>query len=329
MPPSWIFVVNALAFILATLERVAGQDNATTKTCSSDADKWALNNLDQSPCEVAQILLGACSADVEPLFDSVSSAGPTEGQENDCSCSTVVYSLVSQCLLCQNDNITTWTTWSSNCTRVFLSTFSETIPDDTSVPAWAYMDVVTNDKYIEQLAIQFATNSDPDTSASSVPTSGASSNRLNSGAIAGIAVGAFVFSAALVMLVLWMIRRRRKSRMAPSAAYLAEYGATGPPPEFERGSKYIPEDQMNLKEPMRYTQRPFSSSSISEKASGSIMYDSPMRVDTGNAEYSSIRMDTSPADNSPLRRVETIDTIPTERTHPVHRSGSIFKEHVM
>ncbi len=73
---------------------------------------------------------------------------------------------------------------------------------------------------------------------------------MNSGAIAGIAVGAFVFSAALVMLVLWMIRRRRKSRMAPSAAYLAEYGATGPPPEFERGSKYIPEDQMNLKEPV-------------------------------------------------------------------------------
>ncbi len=93
-------------------------------TCLIHLASQALNNLDQSPCEVAQILLGACSADgaftasvstvstnlalVEPLFDSVSSAGPTEGQENDCSCSTVVYSLVSQCLLCQNDNITTY-----------------------------------------------------------------------------------------------------------------------------------------------------------------------------------------------------------------------------
>jgi len=65
------------------------------------------------------------------------------------------------------------------------------------------------------------------------PTDQASSVNLkkssHKGAIAGGVVGSLIFLVALGALLLWWFKRRRQSRTAPSAAYIAAYGTARPP----------------------------------------------------------------------------------------------------
>jgi hypothetical protein len=49
------------------------------------------------------------------------------------------------------------------------------------------------------------------------------------GSIAGGVVGGIIFLVAIGAVLLWWFQRRRKSRMAPSAAYIAAYGTARPP----------------------------------------------------------------------------------------------------
>ncbi|EKM82553.1 hypothetical protein AGABI1DRAFT_125016 [Agaricus bisporus var. burnettii JB137-S8] len=55
----------------------------------------------------------------------------------------------------------------------------------------------------------------------------------NVGAIAGGTVGGFVVLASLGLIVFLWLSRRRRHRIAPSAAYRAAYGST-PPPIYPR-----------------------------------------------------------------------------------------------
>lgn len=72
----------------------------------------------------------------------------------------------------------------------------------------------------------------------------------NSGTIAGIVVGVFVFLAVIGLSLLWFLRRRRQARIAPSTAYLAEIGRHRKgPPECQR-KRLIAEDQDYLAEPV-------------------------------------------------------------------------------
>ncbi|KDR81757.1 hypothetical protein GALMADRAFT_239947 [Galerina marginata CBS 339.88] len=62
----------------------------------------------------------------------------------------------------------------------------------------------------------------------SSPQSGIKSNSNRGAVIGGATVGLILF-IALVGLLAWWIARRRRSRMAPSAAYMAQYGTSRPP----------------------------------------------------------------------------------------------------
>ncbi|KAI0275675.1 hypothetical protein BGY98DRAFT_43922 [Russula aff. rugulosa BPL654] len=116
--------------------------------CSSSWS-WSFNSFGQSPCEVAGILQGVCDNgdfSIPPLVPGDSYTGPTgTGDETDlCKCNTVVYSLMSACDACQFEDATwfSWKTWSTNCSAVDPpSTYSNTIPNMTAVPAWAFNDV--------------------------------------------------------------------------------------------------------------------------------------------------------------------------------------------
>ncbi|KAF8163450.1 hypothetical protein B0H34DRAFT_695526 [Crassisporium funariophilum] len=57
----------------------------------------------------------------------------------------------------------------------------------------------------------------------------ASSSGSNTGAVAGGVVGGLFFLAILAGLVYWLVMRRRRARVAPSAAYIAAYGTVRPP----------------------------------------------------------------------------------------------------
>ncbi|KAJ3527407.1 hypothetical protein NMY22_g9798 [Coprinellus aureogranulatus] len=111
-------------------------------TCS--AAFWSYNSLSQSPCVVGTALWAACNPTVNPitaLLPDEVYIGPRKGYDTPCTCSSVVYSLISACAWCQNRDFISWSDWSANCTEVFSGVFPEEIPRGVAVPAWAYMDV--------------------------------------------------------------------------------------------------------------------------------------------------------------------------------------------
>ncbi|KAH6918421.1 hypothetical protein BKA70DRAFT_1416420 [Coprinopsis sp. MPI-PUGE-AT-0042] len=121
---------------------------------------WISNSDGKTPCEVASTLLATCSED--KTFDVLSLPlgqhyqGPTRvANANPCMCSTVVFSLMSACGICQGRTALRWSQWSSNCPRVTLSDFPNPLPEGIRVPAWAYLDVKTSDIFDQFIAQDF------------------------------------------------------------------------------------------------------------------------------------------------------------------------------
>lgn len=135
--------------------------------------------------------------------------GPTGNIVNDCTCSSVYYSLIGGCSACQSATIISyvsvcslnfgrysfnhfrWSDWTQNCTtnvtnvgkyvRVYSSCFiscsrvrlifrfPEAIPADTAVPGWAYENVASNNTFNIQAVL--ADNSPESTAQSNAPSS--------------------------------------------------------------------------------------------------------------------------------------------------------------
>ncbi|TFK42438.1 hypothetical protein BDQ12DRAFT_274708 [Crucibulum laeve] len=195
----------------------------------------SLNNLGQSPCEVASRLGGLCSAtdtfNITQLQTGFVYIGPSLNNANECVCSTVFYSMLSACAACQEKNWLRWSTYKINCTTVYTGVFAPGIPPGTSVPAYAYDDVTTSDGFNattalqesnlpESTALPQATTSVPTTSPNSTAASASNSKSSNhAGAIAGGVIGGVVALAVIAGIAFWFIRRHRSSRIAPSQAY--------------------------------------------------------------------------------------------------------------
>jgi len=218
----------------------------TTATCVQF--DWMNNSKSQSPCLVAAYLESACSDGSESFIHSIYApyivlcytlliipldwevpelpegahySGPTKLQVNPCQCSTVTYSMISACSICQNRTESPWSSWSLNCTTTYSQNFTEAIPADTAVPAWAYLAVPTSG-FFDPGAAQEAGDAPESTAASPAPSSTpqSKSKKSNSGAIAGGVIGGFVgLSLILGAIVFFVIRRRRVHKVAPSAAY--------------------------------------------------------------------------------------------------------------
>lgn len=112
------------------------------------------NSLGQSPCYVATALANACSPSGTALvFPPLNSSHPFYGgvsvgsSSNPCLCSTVFYSMISACSLCQTSSSLDWSSYSINCNNISFSSFPLPIPQQTSVPHYAYLDVKASNDF--------------------------------------------------------------------------------------------------------------------------------------------------------------------------------------
>ncbi|KAJ3478587.1 hypothetical protein NLI96_g9652 [Meripilus lineatus] len=125
----------------------AAEAQFTNVTCLSTTS-WTYNSRGQNPCLIAAYLQGACLSDPSWSVWTLSSknvtyANPTITQANECTCSSVVFSLLSACAYCQGSNIPYWAEWTENCLSSDISNgqYPHVLPGGTAVPAWAYLPV--------------------------------------------------------------------------------------------------------------------------------------------------------------------------------------------
>ncbi|KAI0784582.1 hypothetical protein C8Q75DRAFT_810059 [Abortiporus biennis] len=193
------------------------------------------NSEGQSPCLIASYLNSACLTDPSQAFVFSLPAGfvyrpPTADTATDCQCSSVVYSLLQACSICQGGASAQYSVWNTNCSNVFLTIFPEDIPADTAVPAWAYLDVSTSDTFNPAVAEQFEQTGAPESTSAPSSTStphhshqSGSSSGVSGGAIAGIVIGVVVGVAAIAFLAFWFYRRRKNTSrgavVAPAEPY--------------------------------------------------------------------------------------------------------------
>ncbi|KAF8576241.1 hypothetical protein K439DRAFT_677871 [Ramaria rubella] len=106
-----------LQFIMiATFGRTVVGQAMSNVTCTTDL--WTFNQLGQSPCLVAAALQVACAGatfNVAPLQPGKEYSGPSPGQASPCVCSTVTFSMISACGVCQSGSIASWSAYKANC----------------------------------------------------------------------------------------------------------------------------------------------------------------------------------------------------------------------
>jgi len=241
--------IRSFGFVVAVAACAAAQSTQPIATCTNATYQWSFNSLGQSPCVMTSWLGGVCNAgtfNVPPLSPGLVYVGPPPGAATGCRCSSVFYSLISACALCQSDQFLKWSAYNVNCSTVYPGVFPFDIPAGTKVPHWAYLDVVASDQFLP-LAAQAAAggpestnvpqsttttasatgNTSGSPASTSVPTSlssSSSSHSSNAGAIAGGVVGGVVGLALVAALVFWWTRRRTQ----PAQSALVDPMTTSP-----------------------------------------------------------------------------------------------------
>ncbi|KAF8077809.1 hypothetical protein FPV67DRAFT_1684714 [Lyophyllum atratum] len=243
------FPIVALAVWLLPL--ATGQ---TTDATCLPFYAWTNNSRKQSPCQVAATLLAACGSfevntvchgtayNVAALPVESHYTGPSLAAANACQCSTVVYSLMSACGACQGRK---------------YENFPKSIPPDTFVPGWAYMDVKANGIFNETAA-KLSANSTAESTALPIPTSTSisfrttisstaskeaspastsstagktTSSTAEDNAVIGAIVGGTVGFAIIIGFIHWFLTRRR--RIAESGIVLTSPVEESQPQELQ------------------------------------------------------------------------------------------------
>ncbi|KAK2466800.1 hypothetical protein APHAL10511_001058 [Amanita phalloides] len=221
------------AFRLLGLSAAVGftlAQNTTTQTAhciQSSEFTWMSNSLGQDPCTVAQYLGGACNGEfkIPPLATNQVYIGPTPNGATECRCSSVFYSLLSACAICQRGGTILWDTYDGNCSAIYVVVFPVGIPTGTAVPHWAYMNVTIfggfNATYAQQLSNSPESTTGPQSTGTTSP-SNQPSHKSSSivGPAVGGAVGGLVFLTLLGAGVLLLWQRRRRSPAPQQAAVL-------------------------------------------------------------------------------------------------------------
>ncbi|KAI0697523.1 hypothetical protein C8T65DRAFT_832483 [Cerioporus squamosus] len=155
---------------------------STSAVCRKEFG-WMTNSLGQSPCLVTSWLFVPCygpgnGSFIESLPTDEVYEGPQAKDDFDstpCDCNTVLYSVFAACGLCQGANIDPWPTYSTNCTKVYIKSYPESIPGGTAVPAWAFLDVTTNSTFDIGAAMALASRDTPDVKSNSTSSVASSS----------------------------------------------------------------------------------------------------------------------------------------------------------
>ncbi|CCA77739.1 hypothetical protein PIIN_02961 [Serendipita indica DSM 11827] len=179
---------------------------------------------------------------VPPLTSGQRYLPPSGSQINKCQCSSVYYSLLSACAVCQGSPIGTFKEWTGGCFDVLVSIESYPLatPNGTQIPPWAFMRL-SNDVFSVTAAGRNATGD---------PSFGAESHSgLSTAAIIALAVGTVVALILVSIAVYMFCRFRRKhargspvggqesgtSSLNPDSAHnRVRYGRIEGPPRKER-----------------------------------------------------------------------------------------------
>lgn len=223
---------GSILFFLFKTRLVLAQEATCNATFN---DSWVYNSLNQSACSIASSLMGACTSStytVVPLEIGQIYDGPWKGSDTPCLCSSVYYSLLSTCAFCQSRSYASWSTWSTNCTSVYVSVYPGEIPENTAVPHWAYQNVTIYNDFNETVSASDTDASESSgvvpsatsTATSSSPPTITASEKVKSGIIIGAVVGIFVL-LAIIGLVIWLVirRRRRPEPVKGTRAIPADY----------------------------------------------------------------------------------------------------------
>jgi hypothetical protein len=227
----------AAVVVLSLLPRYAALLTTDAK-CLSGYD-WMFSSISQSPCDVAAELAGVCVGgqfNLSPLDVGYVYLGPSTANANTCRCSSVYYSLLSACAYCQGRNYLGWSGYSTNCSTVYVTVYTQQIPVGVKVPAYAYQDVSVADTFNVTLAqsIKGVESSRPATastatainkSASSIhlPTSSSAGSQggstTNIPAIVGGVIGGVVGLGLIGALIAFLVFRSKQSKTQAYSSY--------------------------------------------------------------------------------------------------------------
>ncbi|KAF8587080.1 hypothetical protein K439DRAFT_1631062 [Ramaria rubella] len=231
--------ITLIAIVGAGLAWQVVAQATTSVTCTTEL--FTENKEGDSPCLVAAALQGVCTDgifNIPPLAPGRIYTGPLIGGSNVCTCSSVTYSMVAACGACQGAEVEFWSEWITNCStsQVTVASFPQPLPQGVTVPAWAYLDVMTGNMWSATEAENVEAEDLPDSSASgplptshpvtsNLPGTNSGGSKLNIPAIAGGAAGGGVALILIAVFIFIFIRRRnRRSRAALSKGAAGVYG---------------------------------------------------------------------------------------------------------
>ncbi|KIM59975.1 hypothetical protein SCLCIDRAFT_1217229 [Scleroderma citrinum Foug A] len=83
---------------------------------------WMDNSKAQNPCLVAAYAQGVCDGifSVDTLSSTYLYVGPSVEAANSCKCNSITYNLIAACSICQNGSYISWSSWSTNCSTIYL-----------------------------------------------------------------------------------------------------------------------------------------------------------------------------------------------------------------
>lgn len=215
--------------VFSTLLLAFAPSYAAAAICSPGFN-WTYNSQGQSPCDIAASLLGVCAPGAGPLPQLPPGyyyVGPTVQSRNECSCSTVYFSMLSACAVCQSRETIPWKMYATNCSTIYVQTFPDPLPAGVRVPNYAYLDVTAGSGAFDPSLAQAAGGAESVAGPSATTTGlGVSPTNMqspkkkpNSGAIAGGVVGGVALLVIMAIVVVWFVLRRRDSRRQSRFSY--------------------------------------------------------------------------------------------------------------
>jgi len=250
--------VLRLAPLLLPLIIVPSRAQIQAPDCLPAAFKvwnWTYNSLNQTPCSTAAYLAAECTNGrftIPRLAQGNSYMGPVGNSADICKCNSVYYSVISACAGCQKCTWIPYDQWYANCTKVApVSTFPQTITNDTLVPAWAFVNVSNTKPWDNVSACAFG--GIPESKGNSRPPfapqfDASTTKAVDIGLIVGVTLGSTILFLTIVGAGGWYLlrrrRRRRSSRANPrsSAQPLTAEQELSPVP-------WTPESDMKLYDP--------------------------------------------------------------------------------
>ncbi|KAL1937576.1 hypothetical protein VTO73DRAFT_13071 [Trametes versicolor] len=198
----------------------------------------------QDPCSIALVLLKTCNTHLIQEYTRVSDIWE-QLQNSPCACNTVWYSLFHVCTQCAGSELQamSWLTFRGmlKCEAPANEAYTEHIPSDTAIPAWAYLPLADNNTVDFNQVTEAATGIKPDitspgtyippprtttspstinnenapgSTSTSTSMKGALPRPLFIGTSAGLSVAAFITT---VIAILLFRRDRRLTRAANQA----------------------------------------------------------------------------------------------------------------